>query len=190
MAPPETAAELDPNRNKAPFAHAMACAPRRAGETPMPEQLWFLNTLVTVRVAAADGENGMTVLEHHVPYGDSPPLHVHANEDEIFHVIAGELRFRVGGRDITVRAGQTVQAPRNVPHTYLVVSREGARILTVTCGGDFEKLVRALGRPAAHDGLPVPTVPTPEQEAALAQACLAHGIALIGPPLTEAQAAA
>ena len=156
-----------------------------------PEQLWFLDTLVTVRVAAADGANGMTVLEHHAPYGDSPPLHIHANEDEVFHVIAGEIRCRVGTREFSVRAGETVQAPRNVPHSYLVVSREGARFLTVTCGGDFEKLVRSFSRPATYDGLPVAGgPPTPEQAAALADACLANNIALIGPPLTEAQAAA
>ncbi|MCZ7656822.1 MAG: cupin domain-containing protein [Xanthobacteraceae bacterium] len=155
-----------------------------------PEQLWFLNTRVTVRVAGADGANHMTVLEHEAPCGDSPPLHVHAEEDEVFHVIAGELRCRVGGREFSLRAGDTVRAPKDVPHTYLVVSPEGARFLTVTCVGHFERLVRALGRPAAHDGLPVASgAPTPEQATALADACLAHGITLVGPPLVDMHAA-
>ena len=155
-----------------------------------PEKLWFLNTLVTVRVAARDGTNGMTVLEHTAPYGDSPPLHVHRNEDEVFHIISGELRCRVGAQDLTVRAGDTVQAPRGVAHTYVVVSPQGARWLTVTCRGDFERLVRSLARPAERDGLPPATgAPTPEQVAALSAACLAHEIELIGPPLEVAQAA-
>jgi mannose-6-phosphate isomerase-like protein (cupin superfamily) len=155
-----------------------------------PENLWFLNTLVTVRVAAADGANGMTVLEHQAPFGDSAPLHVHHTEDEVFHVISGELRCRIGGHDLTLRAGETAQAPMQVPHTYAVVS-QGARWLTVTCGGEFERLVRSLSRPAEHDGLPpAAPAPTPEQRAALGAACLANGVELVGPPLLEAPAAA
>jgi quercetin dioxygenase-like cupin family protein len=156
-----------------------------------PEKLWFLNTQVTVRVAARDGGNGMTVLEHAAPFGDSPPLHVHRNEDEVFHVISGELRCQVGGQDTTLRAGDTVQAPKGVAHTYAVVSPQGARWITVTCRGDFERLVRSLARPAERDGLPpAAPAPTPEQVAALAAACLEHDVELVGPPMAVAQAQA
>jgi quercetin dioxygenase-like cupin family protein len=155
-----------------------------------PEKFWFLNTLVTVRVPAQDGANGMTVLEHAAPFGDSPPLHVHRNEDEVFHVIAGELRCRVGAKDLTLRAGDTVQAPKGVAHTYAVVSPQGARWITVTCRGDFEQLVRSLARPAEREGLPpAGPAPTPDQAAALAAACLEHDVELIGPPLAVMQAA-
>lgn len=153
-----------------------------------PEKLWFLNTLVTVRVAAQDGANGMTVLEHNAPFADSPPLHVHRNEDELFHVIEGELRCLVDEREATLRAGDTMQAPKGVPHTYAVVSPEGARWLTVTCRGDFERLVRSLACPAERDGLPpAGGAPTPEQQAALAAACLRHDVELVGPPLAVVQ---
>lgn len=155
------------------------------------EKLWFLNTLVTVRIAASDGANGMSVLEHLAPAGDSPPLHVHRTEDEIFHVISGELRCVVGEREISVRGGDTIQAPMGVPHTYAVVSPEGARWLTVTCRGDFERLVRSQSRPAEHDALPPQAgAPSAEQAAALAAACLAHSIELVGPPLAVLEVAA
>ena len=49
--------------------------------------LWFLNTRVTARVSYRDGTDGISVLEHQAPHGDSPPLHVHRNEDEVFHVL-------------------------------------------------------------------------------------------------------
>ncbi len=152
------------------------------------EKLWFLNTLVTVRVAASDGANGMSVLEHLAPVGDSPPLHVHRTEDEVFHVISGQLRLVVGGKEISLSGGETVQAPMGVPHTYAVVSPEGARWVTVTCRGDFERLVRSLSRPAERDALPPRAEPpTPEQAAALASACLAHNVELVGPPLAVLQ---
>ena len=41
------------------------------------EQLWFLNTLHTIRVSHDEGEDGIAVMESLAPHGDSPPLHVH-----------------------------------------------------------------------------------------------------------------
>jgi hypothetical protein len=31
-----------------------------------------MNTLVTIRVSASEGQDGVSVLEHRVPHGDSP----------------------------------------------------------------------------------------------------------------------
>lgn len=148
------------------------------------EQLWFLDTLVTIRVAHAEGRDGISVLESLAPHGDSPPLHVH-NEDEVFHVLAGEFRFRVGSDDLRLRSGETLLAPKGVPHTYRVESPEDGRWLVVTTHGDFERLVRSFGRRAERPELPAPSgPPTPEQAEALATACRTCGIELVGPPLS------
>ena len=149
-----------------------------------PEHFWVLNTRVVVRIRHADGADGLSVLEHRLPYGDSPPLHVHHNEDEVFHILEGRFRFRVGDNDVWAGAGETLLAPKGAPHTYRVESSEGARCLTIVRGGEFEGLMRMLGRPAERDGLPDASgPPTPEQVDALARACLQHGIELVGPPL-------
>jgi len=149
------------------------------------EQLWFMNTRVTVRLRHTDGADGISVLEHHAPHGDSPPLHVHHNEDEIFHILEGEVRFRVGDADVRAAAGETLLAPKRIPHSYRVESRQGARWLTIMKGREFEDFVRAFSRPAERPGLPDPSgPPTPEQAEALAQACRRHGIELVGPPLS------
>jgi len=148
-------------------------------------ELWFLDTRMVIRVSCDDGADGVSVLEHQAAYGDSPPLHVHHNEDEIFHVIQGELQFRLGDRDLHATAGDTVLAPKGVPHTYRAVSAKGARWLTITRGEQFERFVSALGRQATHDGLPESSgPPTPEQAAALSAAAERYGIALVGPPLS------
>ncbi len=147
------------------------------------EQLWFLDTLVTIRVARVEGADGMSVLESLAPHGDSPPLHVHHTEDELFHVIGGELRFQLNDQDLRLAAGETLLAPKGVPHTYRVESQEG-RWLTVTTHGDFEGLVRSFSRAAARRELPPSSgPPTPEQQEALAAACLEYGIELVGPPV-------
>jgi mannose-6-phosphate isomerase-like protein (cupin superfamily) len=148
------------------------------------EQLWFLNTLVTVRVRHDGGEDGLSVLERHAPHADSPPLHVHQTEDEIFHVLEGELRVRAGDNEVRIAAGETILGPKGVPHTYRVESREGARWLVITRRGDFERFVRALSRPAERSGLPpAQGPPMAEQADALAGAAREQGIEFIGPPL-------
>ena len=46
--------------------------------------LWFLNTRVLIRVSYQDGADNISILEHWPALGDSPPLHVHHSEDEVF----------------------------------------------------------------------------------------------------------
>ena len=148
------------------------------------EQLWFLNTLHTVRVRHDEGEDGISLMESLAPHGDSPPLHVHRTEDEIFHVLEGELRVGAGNTEVRIGAGETLLAPKGVPHTYRVESHEGARWLVMTRRGDFERFVHGLSRPAERPELPTPQgPPTPEQADALAAAAREHGIELVGPPL-------
>jgi mannose-6-phosphate isomerase-like protein (cupin superfamily) len=149
------------------------------------DDLWLMNTRVSVLIPAAAGEDGISLLEHWAPHGDSPPLHVHRNEDEAFHVLQGELRLRLADRDLRAGAGQSLLAPKGVAHSYRVESSHGARFLTITRGGEFERFVRALGRPPERAGLPDPSgPPTSAQAEALAAACRRFGIEIVGPPLT------
>jgi quercetin dioxygenase-like cupin family protein len=149
------------------------------------DQLWFVNTLVTVRVSHEDGQDGISVLESVAPYGDSPPLHVHTTEDEVFQVLEGELRLVAAGGEVRLGPGEWMLAPKGVPHTYRVESQEGARWIVITTRGDFERFVRATSRPADLPELPEPQgPPTPEQAAAFATTAHEFGIELVGHPLT------
>lgn len=147
------------------------------------ELLWFNNNSMLVQVSSEDGKDGISVIEGRMPYGESPPLHVHRNEDEIFHILQGTMRFRVDGKDIVAHAGQTVLAPKGIPHTFRVESVAGAHCLTITTGGDFERMVREVSRPAMGPGLPPAKAPTAEAIATLTAACARHNIDIIGAPL-------
>ena len=85
----------------------------------MSKDIWFLNSWVTVRVSHTAGADGLSVLEHRAPFGDSPPLHVHQTKDEIFHILDGEFRFQAGQEQRRCQAGTILLAPKGVPHTYL-----------------------------------------------------------------------
>lgn len=144
--------------------------------------LWFLNSHVRVALARSGNHDGISVLEHRLPFGDSPPLHVHHDEDELFYILEGEVLFQIGEVSQVARAGDALVGPRGRPHGFRVISKDGARLLTISRGG-FEAAVRAASRPAETDGLPVPVEPTPAMQANLGSICAANGIELVGPPM-------
>lgn len=148
------------------------------GTTVEPEQLWFLGNLITVRVSREQCGGLYSLLECAGAKGDSPPPHVHHDEDEVFHVIQGELSLTIDGETSTLPAGETAFAPRGVPHTYRVES-EQARWLVLTAPGEFESFVRAASRPAEQATLPPRVEPTPEAVAGLARLSATHGIELL-----------
>jgi quercetin dioxygenase-like cupin family protein len=148
------------------------------------KRIWFLNTLVHVRVGTSNGQDGLSVLEHRVPLGDSPPLHIHHTEDEVFHIVEGEFRIRVGYDTQRYGPGSFLLAPKGIPHTYRAESPSGGRFVTVTARGDFEKFVRALGREAERDELPPPAgSPGPDAIKQLGSLARPYGIELVGAPL-------
>jgi mannose-6-phosphate isomerase-like protein (cupin superfamily) len=148
------------------------------------ELFWFKGTLVNVRLSWNAGEDRVSVVEHYMPYGESPPLHIHRNEDEVFHILEGSMRIHIDGKESVAHAGETVLAPKGKPHSFRVESREGARCLTITSGGDFENLIREMGEPALNAGLPPQIEPTPAMIVALYESCARNGIDIIGSPLS------
>jgi quercetin dioxygenase-like cupin family protein len=147
-------------------------------------QLWFLNTLVTVRVSRSDGQDGLSILKHRGPHGDSPPLHIHHTEDGVFHILEGEFRLKTDEHEHRLGGSEILLTPKGVPHTYHVESPEGGHRLTITVRGDFERFVRAMGRPAEHLELQEPTgAPSAEAIQSLTATAAQYGIEIAGPPL-------
>ena len=119
-----------------------------------------------------------------MPYGSSPPFHLHRTEDELFHILEGEYRLKVRDQEQRVGPGTIVLAPKGVPHTYRVESPQGGRCLTVTVRGDFERFVRAMSRPAECPDLPKPAgLPSDDALQALRGTAAKYGIEFVGPPL-------
>lgn len=145
--------------------------------------LWFLNTWVSVRVSESDGQDRISILEHRAPCGDSPPLHIHHTEDEIFKVLEGQFLFVVGENKHRLKAGDIFLAPKGIPHQYLIESPKGGRWMTITVPGDFERFVQVMARPAERLELPPTIAPSPEAIQHLVETAAQYGIEVVGPPL-------
>ena len=145
------------------------------------EALWFLGTRATIKASAETTDGRVGIIEQLAPPGSGSPLHVHANEDEWFYVIEGELTFLVGGERIVAGPGGFVYGPRGIPHIFQVTSEGPSHFLLVAEPGGFEAMVRAAGVPATAPGLPPADSPPPDMEK-LGAAAAAQGIEILGPP--------
>ena len=141
--------------------------------------LWFIDGLAHVRVSGEETDGRYSVLEILVPEGDMPPLHVHHEEDEVFHILDGEVTLFLPGVEVPLATGETFRAPQGVPHTYRVDS-PSARWLVFCAPARFDAFVRAVSEPAPSEELPPRGRPfDPERFAA---AAAEQGIELLGPP--------
>lgn len=144
------------------------------------EALWAFGGLALLKSTASTTGGRVMVSEQRAPRGCGSPLHVHHREDEWFYVIDGELTFWVGGQIIAAPAGSFVYGPRDIPHTFDVVS-EQARFLLVTEPAGFEDFMRAAGQPAPALVIPPPPGEPPDL-AQMTSLAAQYGVEILGPP--------
>ena len=63
------------------------------------------------------------------PHIPGPPQHRHAQHDEGFYVLSGQVRFTVGQDDYDAGTGTWVMVPPGAPHTFANVGDETAVML-------------------------------------------------------------
>ncbi len=108
-----------------------------------------LNVLGVEHVIHVGGdESGGTIVfaELVIPANMGIPRHVHTREDEIFHVLEGEVLFGIGNREIAGAIGTTVFGPRNVPHSYAAANGRSVRMIVTITPSGMEPMFRELSR--------------------------------------------
>ncbi|MBS2020525.1 MAG: cupin domain-containing protein [Deltaproteobacteria bacterium] len=125
--------------------------------------LWHLGSLFRWLATAHETGGAFALAEVVVRAGAEPPPHVHANEEESFYVLEGDLEFLVDGVSTRARAGDFLVLPRGKVHAFLVRSAEARLLLMVTPGGLDEAFV-ATSEPAPRAALPPPMDGPPPRE--------------------------
>ena len=147
------------------------------------EALWFLETLMQVKLAASASDGALAVFEQLAPPGSATPMHRHDATDEHFYLLDGEVTFHGPGGARRCRAGSFVTIPRGTPHAFRVADEGPARLLVISAPATFEGFVRAVGRPAPAATLPpAPPPPDPAAISQLAALGAEHDVTLLGPP--------
>lgn len=75
---------------------------------------------------------------------DGPPLHTHLEQDETFHVISGELRFKVGEQTVDVKEGEYIYIPKGTVHAFVNLKQEPARAVGIVIPGNFDKFLEEM----------------------------------------------
>jgi len=107
------------------------------------EQLSFAGGMFVIRASAETTGGAFSIVEEAPPLLDTP-LHVHANEDELFFILEGEHVVQCGDDEFRLGPGGTAFLPRGVPHSQRRVEPGVGRLLVMTSPAGFEGFFREL----------------------------------------------
>jgi len=114
-----------------------------------PHSLGFSSILFKVPTAQTAG--GLFMIEHMHLLPGGPALHLHHSQEEWFYVMEGEVAFQVGDQRLQLRPGESVLAPRGVPHTFSSISAAPSRMLIAfTPAVKMEQYFRDAEKSPAH----------------------------------------
>ena len=127
-----------------------------------------------MKVVGGQTGGGLLILEQVDDRPGGPPRHVHPDQDEWFYVLEGRYVIEVGEDRFEMGPGDSLLAPRDVPHAWAHVGEGRGRMLVeFTPAGKmeafFERATRMTGIPSG-----------PELAALFAE----HGMRVLGPPLS------
>lgn len=118
----------------APILHPVGAGQDRLGS---PHTLGFSS--LAFKVLPADTGGNLFLIEHSHLTPGGPPLHMHLNQDEWFYVMEGEVVFQVGGQRAHLKPGESVLAPRRIPHTFSSVAPQSHLLIAFTPAGKMEQ---------------------------------------------------
>ncbi|MFC6864898.1 cupin domain-containing protein [Halomicroarcula sp. GCM10025817] len=106
-------------------------------------------------ISCTENEANVAIVEHTLPpHTLAAPLHRHSREDEISHVLEGEMTVLADDEVTTVPAGESVVKGRGRWHTFWNAGDEPLRFLEIIAPGEFSEFfeeVADLGTPDPTD---------------------------------------
>ena len=137
--------------------------------TIRPETITFDH--LDIDIIAGHGRDPFTVMRMAVPPDHGVPSHQSPDEDKLFLVLAGSLRFHVGDKFFDVGAGEQIAVAKGDTHGFVNVGTTTAEHLIVTSPARHDELLTALSK-----------LPDPHAPGALDEICRLYNQKLVGEP--------
>ncbi|RYY71562.1 MAG: cupin domain-containing protein [Chitinophagaceae bacterium] len=129
--------------------------------------------ILDVKISGSDTNGELAIFEQtSLSPGRGTPLHIHHDQDEIFYVVEGSYKFKVGDDIYDLSAGDSIFLPRKIPHAWTQRSVKGKMLVTLQPAGKLENFFVMM---AAMDH-----TPTPEE---IANVFAVNEMQVVGPPL-------
>ena len=93
-----------------------------------------------IKVSGKDTDGSLFVFEHMKMSKGGPPRHFHYEQDEWFYAMEGEFHFEVGDEKFVLQPGDSLFAPRMIPHVWAYAGdKPGTLLLAVQPAGSLEE---------------------------------------------------
>lgn len=128
---------------------------------------------IDVKVAGTDTDGRLLLIEQIDTVKGGPPRHFHHSQEEWFYVVEGSYVIEVGEERFEMKRGDSVLAPRGIPHVWAHVGDTLGRMLigfqpAGRMGSFFSEATKLTGVPAGPE---------------LARLFHDHDMDVVGPPL-------
>ena len=128
---------------------------------------------IDFKVSTLDTNGGLFVVEATDDTKGGPPRHLHHEQEEWFYVIESEYTIEIGDERLRLGPGDSVLAPRGVPHVWAHVGEGTGKLLIVFQPAG--KMEAFFGELSKVEGAPQPEV--------MQRLFSSHGMEMTGPPL-------
>lgn len=136
--------------------------------------LHFLNGEFICKISGQDTGGGLCIYDTVRRARGGPPMHIHYEQDEWFYVREGEFVVQIGDERFHLAPGDSLLAPRRIPHAFANVSETGKLIVAFQPAGSIERIFSEIAV-LSHSRMPTledwQNVSSP------------NGVDIIGPPL-------
>ncbi len=153
-------------------SESLHLVPSGVDRTGRPHKAARANSHLDFKVLTAETNGALFILENRNMLRGGPPRHIHWEQEEWFYFMEGsdDVLIEVGDRKLRLKPGDSVLAPRAVPHVWAYLGEKPGRILIAfTPAARIESFFEEANRPDAK-------VDDPSRFER-------HGMKLVGPPL-------
>ena len=142
--------------------------------TGRPHKAARASSHLDFKVLTRETSGALFIMENRNMVRGGPPRHIHYEQEEWFYFVEGsdEVLMEVGEKKLRLKPGDSVFAPRNVPHVWAYLGQQPGRMLfAFTPAARIESFFEETSKPDAKVNDP--------------SRFERHGMKLVGPPLLE-----
>ncbi|HTF68659.1 MAG TPA: cupin domain-containing protein [Edaphobacter sp.] len=121
---------------------------------PQSKRCYFDVAIGSVCLSGEDTGGAYCLLELSMAPGIGVPRHIHTREDESFYILSGELQVMIRNEVLHLKPGDSLMAPRNIPHQLLNTGSSENHYQILLSPSNFEKFLMGTAVPAPDKATP------------------------------------